>query len=122
MIIRDAQMKALDLAARLSNLQPYIDHVRECHPEAVKAIGEPRLPAHVSAALNKAFEYGIETTPDYFRFLDLAVVFGVDWTKDDLKWMDEEMSDQSVPEPSARLDKLFLHAMYKLQGAAGDSE
>jgi hypothetical protein len=117
LIIRAAQMKVLDLAARLSNLQPYVDHVRQCHPEAAEKIGEVDLPAYLASALTRAFDYGIETTPDYFRFLDLAVLFGLDWSREDLKWMPECLSDQSLPNASARMDKLYLTAMYNLEGA-----
>jgi hypothetical protein len=115
LIIRETQMRAFALASRLARLRPYVEYVLEYHPDRAAAIGEAELPAYVKAALTRACEYGLGTNREIFRFLDLTVLFGPDWAREDLKWMHESLTDASISDPSRRLDRLCRRALFRLE-------
>jgi hypothetical protein len=115
LVIRRDQMRTFELNTRLAKPQPYIDHLVQCHPETAASIGGSQLPDYVRSVLKKAYHYGATTNHDYCRFLDLAVLFGLDWSLPNLQWLHQSLSDAAISDPSIRFARTYRRAIFRLE-------
>ena len=111
LVIRHDQMRALSIKASRTTL---IEHARSVHAEAAAALGDPGLGALVTRVVEMCSEYGLESTADQVRLLDLAVVFGADWQLPELRWLDEGMRDPRMPDPTLRVRRAWRRALRHL--------
>lgn len=109
MVIRPEQMRILASQASRSMLTA---HAISAHDAA--AMGPAALAERVSAVIRLCEEYGVETTADQMKIMDLSLVFGADWRSPDCQWLDEGMRDPKVPDPSLRVGRLWRRALRRL--------
>lgn len=118
--VKTSQMEALQRAALLGHSEPYLAHVRTYHAAACARIGEPGLKAHVTAALGQGWDVGLRTQRELLAYLDLVMVFGLDWSLPETSWLHDGLSDASAGSLSARLAMLRRQAAHRLEAASLD--
>lgn len=114
LVIRPEQFRLIKLGYHKENLQPFLDHVTEYHPERAAEIGADALRDLLGSAIGRALEYGLAETPDLYSFIDLVMIFGLDWSGKDLRWMQDRMMDASKGDPPQRLADLRREVVRKL--------
>ena len=115
LVIRSEQVRVLKLEFHKARLQPFLDHVTEYHAERTAEIGAEVLPDFLGSAIGRALEYGLEDTPDICSFIDIVMMFGLDWSGNDLRWMHDRMTDASKSDPPGRLKRLRQEILYRLE-------
>lgn len=107
LIIRNAQLAAIEQAARLSFVRAMIAHLREHFPGEFAGYSTGRLSASVETALDEARRLGLTSKLDCCRFLNLCAACGWDFlARPETDWMREALSDAGNGAPSARLRRL----------------
>ena len=76
---------------------------------------EEALTEYVRSILVTALDRGIVATRDLLTFLDLAMVFGVNWSGSELNWLNEGLHKREGGSISDRLRRLRLEAIYRLE-------
>lgn len=109
--IRREQMRLLASEASRAIL---IEHACTAHAAAVAARGREALEETATAVIRLCERYGLRTNADAVRMMDLALVFGADWQRPELRWLDEGLRDSAVAEPGLRLRKVWRRALRRL--------
>jgi len=116
--IRQEQYSLLSKQTVLSNPRKFVNHARSYHPRECGAMDEEVLTEHVRSILAIALDRGILATRDLLTFLDLAMVFGLDWSGAKLNWLNEGLHKREGGTISDRLRRLRLEAIYRLEAEA----
>lgn len=109
--IRDAQIAILSAETSRRLLAA---HAREAHRGAAAALGATRLKQTVDAVVDRCGLYGVTTTREQLRLMDLAMTFGADWQRDDTAWLDEILRDRAEPDARLRVRKAWRAALRRL--------
>ena len=86
------------------------DHLRRCFPQRWAALGEDAGRALIRHGIEGASRHGIVTERDVCKFVDLALVFGVDFDRE-RAWAREILAGVDPRDPSAKLRRLHERAM-----------
>lgn len=118
--LRNEQFQELALDYHLREPAPFIAHLHQFHASRAAALGHDGLLEWTRAAIRKAHGHGLRSIRDICRYMDLAMIFGLDWSSPKLAWMQRALMDDAEPDPSRRLEGLRRRVMYKLDelGAA----
>ena len=82
MIIRDAQIKALEQAAVENFALEMANHCREFSPYLTKTLNDEQLETAISHGIKKAESYGFDQRGPVRFYLDLMIVFGSSFDTD----------------------------------------
>lgn len=112
--IRSEQMRIL---AATCNRAVLLRHAEQYHPEIVRNMDRAALETVLDQVVAGILRYRLATQSDFSRLLDLSLLFGTDWERPDLHWLNEGMNDVSAGSPAARLAKLSRRALRRLAAA-----
>jgi hypothetical protein len=120
--IRPDQLEAMTFGYLLGRRPAFIAHLREFHAPSVAEKDDDGLQRLLADALRKAMSYHLTSTRDICGFLDLVMVFGLDWTIPENAWLHDALAGDSPADAPRRLERLRRRAMYRLDAmtAAGD--
>jgi hypothetical protein len=106
LIIRSAQVAALDAAVLAGFRRRLLAHVRQTLPGRA-AQDDDGLLAEIDSAIGQARALGLETERDVARFVDLALGVGPDFVDQPATaWVREVLGDRRRP-GSGRLDAVY---------------
>jgi hypothetical protein len=81
--IRQAQMEAFS-QAEIGKFQDWMcTHLWKFFPAQAETLGEPKLRELIQYGIRRAAEHGITTERDVCKFIDLMIVFGRDFDRDE---------------------------------------
>jgi hypothetical protein len=112
LVIRNPQLRVL---ARRSLVNSLILHAREVAPEVCAKMSTEQLRSMVDRCLERCEHYGITREFDIFRYLNLMLVFGLDFDKDQ-PWAAPPLAFRN---PAGRMDLLMDHALRQVPQSAG---
>jgi hypothetical protein len=114
LIIKSAQIAALNAAALDSFRRRMVDHLTAVFPDRVAAMGTDRVLAAVDDGIRQAAGYRITAERDVARFIDLVVELAPDFPDRPATAWTRAVLDDSLTPPSVRLDRLYhrLQAEY----------
>ena len=110
--IRPEQMLVFEREGWRRLASQAVDHLRTYFPEQCAALGESDLLAKIDAGIRHARAHGLETTCDFLRYLNLAIVFGWDFDRR-CSWAQEILSNAEFG-PHTRTDLLSQKALDEL--------
>jgi hypothetical protein len=114
MILRKAQLVALERHLRAAFITEMCDHLRKHFPACVSAIESRALSRRVEDALAYAGRYGLTTRRDLARYLNLAAAYGWGFDREPgHAWMRRILNDPEVSDPSARLQRLVAECLHR---------
>ena len=112
--IRDTQMAIFERLQLERFVPDLIVGLRNSFPDELEDVPDKLLWGRIEDGIKRAFDYQLVSLRDVSRFLNLQVVYG--WHFDtEHPWMAEYLDDHTVPEPSARLDRLVQASVDKLK-------
>jgi hypothetical protein len=107
LIIRKAQMEALDAHMLESFYRRLARHTREVLPAVVAAWSDQRLRDAVVTESNRAKTFGFESERDVARFVGLSLALGPDFTEQPaFRWAHEDLTDTSRP-AETRMNRIY---------------
>ena len=121
LIFQDQQLRRLSVELQSRRIEPFVDHAKQFHGPRSDQLGDEALSLLVRKAVVTATHYGLESSRDICRFLDLVMTFGLNWEAEDLRWMHERMVDEAIADPPARLGRLRREVLYRLETAGTSS-
>jgi hypothetical protein len=80
--IRQAQMDAFSQVEVQKFEDWMVSHLKQFFPTQSQALGEPQLREMISHGIRRAADHGITTERDVCKFIDLMIVFGRDFDRD----------------------------------------
>lgn len=113
--IRQNQYALLNLPRVLRDPSLFVTHARTYHPGPCQGLDDDALTVQVIHILKIAAEKGISATRDLLTFLDLAMIFGLDWSGAQLQWLNRGLHESAGGEISDRLRRLRLEAIYRFE-------
>ena len=116
LVIRKAQMDMF--AARNDGLfaQELVPGLRAAFPDETKTRSDAALTEHAREALAQARGYGLAGKRDVARFVNITVLFGLDWARrDETRWMHETLLDDALGRPAQRLEWLVAECLERLE-------
>ena len=111
--IRPSQLEALQRSALLANLADFTAHAQQFHGQVSDAL--------VRQAVEQAWQFGLRARRDLLAFLDLAVIFGANWSTPETQWLHDGLNNAKFGSHTARLARLRRQAIYRLEAAAIDA-
>lgn len=120
LIIRNEQMEAFEQAAFENFQRGMVKHVREHFPKHVEVFGEETILNVIRHGCDRAKEYEFTTEHEVCLFIDLMIMLGSGFDTDpQLPWTAEILGDESIAEPTDRIDHLYARAMAYLDRVIG---
>src|SRR5580692_286903 len=116
LVIRKAQLEALERANWDAFERTAYRHCLDCFPETCDLLGEEGVWSYVHGGLRRAQSYGFSTAPEFLKYLTLMLTAGPDF--DRLPWAAEILRDPQYI-PSVRIGILIDTAMNQLAEAPG---
>jgi hypothetical protein len=110
--IRDDQMRLL---ARHSLVKSLISHAHNAAPEVCAALSTDHLRSIAEYCVRRCEHYGITREYDVLRYLNLMLVFGVTFDKDE-PWAAGPLAFRN---PAGRMDLLMDYALMQHPASAG---
>jgi hypothetical protein len=108
--IRAEQMSVLIAAGEVQTETRAMCHLKNCIAESCALIGEADLLKIIRWGRRRSRGYGIEREYDFFRYLNLMFMFGVEFdTSPQYPWAARILTGKG--RASARMDLLMDHAM-----------
>lgn len=107
LIIRSAQMAALDAAVLDGFIRRMVAHLRTILPERIAAWGEEETKTRVADAIERASAFGLTAERDVARYVDVAVAFGADFPDGDGMARAREILDDHDVSAAARVRRLY---------------
>jgi len=86
--IRPSQLDALQRSALLANLADFSAHAQQFHGQVSDAI--------VRQAVEQAWQFGLRAHRDLLAFLDLAIIFGADWSTPETQWLRDGVTNPKL--------------------------
>lgn len=116
LIIRKEQMEAFSEAQEESFAVEMVYHLRSDFPDETADMTDAELHQYVEDALDVAKKYDLTNRQDLCRFLNLTMFHGMEFENtDDKHWMHEYLTDEEIPDPGKRLDRLYKECIYRLE-------
>lgn len=85
-------------------------HLKSCIPDACALLSEDELGDIIRWGRRRSRQYGIEREYDFFRYLNLMFIFGLQFdTSPKYPWAKQSLTGKG--KPSARMDLLMDYAM-----------
>jgi hypothetical protein len=112
--IRQNQYAVINLQRVLCDPSLFVTHARTYHPGPCHGLDDDALTVQVIDILKIAAGKGISATRDLLTFLDLAMIFGLDWSAQ-LQWLNRGLQESAGGEISDRLRRLRLEAIYRFE-------
>jgi hypothetical protein len=121
LIIRAAQIKALDKAAEEVFLEYVAGDIEKRWPEHYSALGESAARERITAAYRRAKGYGIRRKPQVAWFIQLDFVLGEEYERfPGLEWAERILRSDLSPDTKVyRLERRFAKAGISMVKAAG---
>jgi hypothetical protein len=114
--IRKEQVDALSTASLREYERQATQHLFQVFPEKCREAGEKQVCEDVRYAIQRAGDYGIVSERDISLYLHLMFAFGRDFDRDpSLPWAAQCLKDKSIPDPTARIERLYAMADQKLK-------
>lgn len=111
MIIRQKQVGQLEHAAEESFEDRAIAHLRRCFPAECRGLSDRELRELVESGIEKSSGYEIATERDVCHYLDLMMVFGQNFDKDEKQpWAARILNDKLYTNGTARMERLYEEA------------
>jgi hypothetical protein len=108
LVILKDQMQAFELIDPKSFEESMLEHVREYFPKIVEVAGEEKILVFNRRSHERAKEYGFATRHEVYLFIDFMVMLGSGFDADpQLPWAADILQDESIPDPTARIDQLY---------------
>jgi hypothetical protein len=85
-------------------------HVERCFPGRRVELGDEGLRQVIRRGIEQAASYGIVAERDVCKFVDLMLVFGVDF-HEERSWAKAILEDASIRDPVIRMRLLFERAL-----------
>src|SRR5690242_5578687 len=96
--IRPEQLAAYSQAEVDRFTEWMMSHLKRFFPRECKALGDDRLKETIQFGIWRAASYGIGTKRDVCKYIDLVVILGRDFDKDEkLPWAGEILKSQTQP-------------------------
>jgi hypothetical protein len=117
--IRAEQLEAYS-QAEVDRFEDWMtNHLKRFFPRECKTLGDSGLKETIQFGIRRAASYGIRAKRDVCKYIDLVVVLGRDFEKDEkLPWAIEILKSQN--EPSSKIEILHEIARTHLKDS-GDS-
>ena len=94
--IRAEQLAAYSQAEVDRFTEWMMTHLKRFFPRECKALGDDRLKETIQFGIRRAASYGIRTKRDVCKYIDLVIVLGRDFDKDEkLPWAGEILKSQT---------------------------
>lgn len=121
LIIRAAQMKALDKAAEESFLEYVAGNIGRRWPARFSFLGADRASARIGAAYRRAKGYGLRKKTHVLWFIQLDFLLGAEYERfPGLEWAARILQSDLTPDTKAhRLERRFAKAGINVNGAKG---
>jgi hypothetical protein len=117
LVIRKEQMNVLRGASDSALVPEMLAHVRAYFPDKTANQDDTALTVQVKGAIKQARRYSLHTKRDLFRFVNLTMMYGLDWeASEDRRWMHDCLVDPSGGNPNQRLKRVFRRCLYQLAG------
>lgn len=112
LLIRKAQMETLRKAAQQGFENKMLAHLNRFFPDACAAMAESGTREIIRYGIGRAKRNGFESEREVCKYIDVMVVFGRDFDRDtNLPWATEILSDKTIMDNKARMDRLITYAM-----------
>lgn len=116
MIVRGEQLTALGSARETQFTSEMVTHLRSHFPREVDGLGDGELRIHIEEGLTRARGYGLTSTQDSIRFLNLCASFGWHFDQEPSRpWVGEYLHDAEIAVPSERLSRVSRRCLRDLQ-------
>lgn len=117
--IRKEQAAVFEEANRMDFEDRMVTHIRRFFPGHYEALQEQKTRQLIQFGIERAAAHGIVNQCDVCKFTDLMVAFGPGFEQDPkCAWTEKILNDQSIPTPSAKVDKLYDHGVARLESRA----
>lgn len=87
-----------------------VGHVERCFPERREVLGEGGVREVIRLGLERAAMHGIVAERDVCKFVDLMLVFGIDFDRR-CAWAREVLGENADADPFVKMSRLFERAM-----------
>jgi len=120
LIIRKEQMAVFEQAALRNFEDDMVKHIKEFFPKYYEVHGGPVIREVTSYGVKRAEDYGFETKRDTPLFIDLMLLLGSHFDEDlQYPWAKHILTDESIPDPIERAEKLYDTGVEILDEMAG---
>lgn len=88
-----------------------IAHLFRCFPSECETLGQNRVRDRVRSGIENARRYGVTLERDVCKYIDLMFTFGANFdTEPGSFWAADILNDDSLTNPSVKMDRLFAEA------------
>ncbi len=121
--IRKEQLDALSQASLKSYEERMVTHLTKFFSPQCLALGEARTREAIYYGILRAKTYGVVSERDVCIYIDLMFAFGRDFDKDpNYSSAAQILTDKTIPDPTARINRLFEIALKHVRQAAADGQ
>ncbi len=111
MIVRQEQLNTLSESATSDFENRVVAHLSKCFPAESEVLQEQGVREIIQYGMERAASYDVSAERDVCKYIDVMMVFGRDFDKDeDLPWASRILNDKVLNNPTARIDRLFTVA------------
>jgi len=120
MIIREAQIKELEVAALGSFVIELTEHCKEFSPDLCKTLDQDQLRRAVTQGVDRADIYGLNLRGPVRFYIDLMIVFGSDFDTDpQYPWIAEELAKEEETDQFDRTEAIHTKSQDYLEYVDG---
>jgi len=95
-------------------------HLNKFFPRQCKTLGEAETLEAIREGIGRAAGYDIVAERNVCKFIDLMFAFGREFDRDrNLPWAQEILNDESLPDPTKRIDRTYEQSLRYVRNAAG---
>lgn len=121
--IRKEQMRAIGRVELRPFEKQMLKHVRQYFPKNIELLGEECVLKVIRHGYERGKEYDFTTRHEVCLFIDFMIMLGSDFDSDpQLPWVAEILKDESVYDPTERIDALYDKAMEYLDSVVGKDQ
>lgn len=118
--IREEQMEELAKVSLKKFEDRMVEHVKEFFPRHYEVMGEPTIRNVIQYGVDRAKTYDFISERNVCLYTNLMLLLGGNFDADSqLPWVAAVLTDESIAEPNARIDKLLEVATEYLDEVAG---
>jgi hypothetical protein len=121
--IRKEQLDALSKASLKSFEERMVKHLNTFFSPQCSALGDAKTRETIHYGIQRARAYGVTAERDVCKYIDLMFAFGRDFDKDpDYSGATEILKDESIKNPTQKINKLFETALEAVREAVKANE
>lgn len=118
-VINPEQQAALNALSRENFIERVTGHLQRFFPQHCAALGPDGVREAIDHGIDRAGGYGIVGERDVVLYLDLMFAFGRDFDTDpNLPWAAAILTDERIPAPKQRINRLHAAALAHTADAA----